>query len=243
MEYKEVRRKPPPNISERERKLYKSIMKRAWYHDRNFCGCTPIDLGCGMISIVTIFPIIGAIIAYKMHYKMIKMCHQAGCPNKIKAKMVSNIGIDLAISLVPLLGVLFSWMKASSTRNAALFDTWIRKESVQRMKAQGQQGQRVQQGQQLQQGQRPGQRPGQIQNQRMQQGGRPNPNSNSNSNPNQNRPQNRSQGYPPELPIHAPSQSQQNQLQDVQRPTRAATRAPPVSYPPPPKYQQTPPLP
>lgn len=129
MEYREVRRRPPPNITEQQRKLWKAIMKRAWYHDRNFCGCSAFSMGCGMISILSIIPLIGSIIAYKMHYKMIKMCHQAGCPAKIEAIMVGNIGVDFAMTLVPLLGVLLSWMKASSTRNAALFDTWLREES------------------------------------------------------------------------------------------------------------------
>lgn len=129
MKYKEVRRRPPPNITEQQRKLWKAIMKRAWYHDRNFCGCTAFSLGCGMISIVSVFPFVGSIIAYRMHYQMIKMCHKAGCPAKLEAIMVGNIGVDFAMTLIPLLGVLLSWMKASSTRNAALFDTWLREES------------------------------------------------------------------------------------------------------------------
>ena len=129
VEYKDKRRKPPLYISEQQRVLWKKIMKRAWYHDRNFCGCMPIDLGCGMISFVSIFPIIGSIIAYKMHYKLIKMCNQAGVPAKLQAQMVGNIGLDFMMTLVPLLGVLLSWIQSSSTRNAALFDTWLRKQS------------------------------------------------------------------------------------------------------------------
>lgn len=130
IEYKEVKRKAPPYITDKQRKLYKKIFRRAWYHDRNFCGCTPFSLGLGMIAIVSILPIIGAIITYKMHYKMIKMCNQAGCPAKLQAKMASNVGIDTAIALVPLLSVLFCWMNACSTRNFKLFDEWIRSEAA-----------------------------------------------------------------------------------------------------------------
>lgn len=129
MEYTEVRRKPPQYITEKQRILWKKIMKRAWYHDRNFCGCTPIDCGCGMVTIISSIPILGSIIAYKMHYKMIKMCGQAGCPPKLLAAMAGNAALDFTMTLIPLLGVLLSWMKASSTRNAGIFDDWLRGES------------------------------------------------------------------------------------------------------------------
>lgn len=130
VEYKEVKRRAPPYLSAKQRKLYKQIYKRAWYHDRNFCGCTPIDLGLGMIALVSLLPVIGAVIAYHMHYRMISMCRKAGCPLKVQAKMVSNVGFDTLIALVPLLSVLFCWMNACSTRNFKLFDDWIRSEAV-----------------------------------------------------------------------------------------------------------------
>lgn len=110
-----------------QRKLWKKVIKRAWYHDRNFCNCTPLDIGLGMIPVVSIIPIIGPIMAYYMHGKMSKLVIQAGGPPSLVAKMAGNIATDFLISLMPVLGTIFSWMFGASTCNAALFDTWLRK--------------------------------------------------------------------------------------------------------------------
>ncbi|PRT55828.1 hypothetical protein B9G98_03448 [Wickerhamiella sorbophila] len=120
------RRKAPGNVSEVQRKLWKKVMKRAWYHDRNFCNCFPIDLGLGIIPIVTILPLIGPWICYTMHAELIKYAADAGCPKKTLAKMGGNVTFDFLISICPVLGSIFCWMNACSTKNAALFDTFMR---------------------------------------------------------------------------------------------------------------------
>lgn len=110
--------------------IWKKIIKKAWYHDRNFCNCMPIDLGLGMIPIVSIIPMIGSLVAYAMHTNIVKLASKAGAPKKVQAKMYGNMLTDFLISLVPLLGVLFCWLNGCSTRNAAIFDTWLRKQTV-----------------------------------------------------------------------------------------------------------------
>lgn len=127
---KQVRRKPPPNTSEQQRQLWKKMIKRAWYHDRNFCNCLPIDLGLGMIPIVTILPLIGPWICYTMHGELIKIAADAGAPKKLLAKMGGNVTFDFLISICPVLGSIFCWMNACSTKNAALFDTWMRNQAL-----------------------------------------------------------------------------------------------------------------
>lgn len=80
----------------------------------------------GIIPIINILPVIGPILAYTMQGSLISLCTDAGLPPTEAAKMGANCVTDFIISLVPILGVLFCWLYGCATRNAALFDTWLR---------------------------------------------------------------------------------------------------------------------
>lgn len=123
------RRKPPEGLIQEDKNTWHRIVEKAWTHDRCFCGCH-IDLGLGMAPIVCLVPIIGPVFMYTLHARLLTLSEDLRVPIDMHAKMSANIGFDFLITLVPILGALFSWMNACSTRNAAMIDTYLRKRAV-----------------------------------------------------------------------------------------------------------------
>ncbi|CCE63573.1 hypothetical protein TPHA_0F00870 [Tetrapisispora phaffii CBS 4417] len=127
-ESKEVKRRLPDNIgfSKSDSKHWKAVQTSAWVHDRSICGCCCWSDFIGWAPIVTILPIIGPLCMYSVHKNLIKLADKHfNLPGDLKAKMYGNIGLDLAIALVPILGSIFVWLNACSTRNAAMVYNYI----------------------------------------------------------------------------------------------------------------------
>lgn len=63
---------------------------------------------------------------YAANAKLISIASQTfNLPISLVAKLQGNIVFDLIISFIPLIGTFFTWINASSTRNAALIHTYI----------------------------------------------------------------------------------------------------------------------
>lgn len=126
-ETKEIRRKLPKDLfGKKESKAWKSIQNRAWMHDRSMCGCCCWTDTIGWAPLLALLPLIGPGIMYLIHNKLITQADKSfRLPLELKAKMHGNIMVDLCISLVPILGTLFSWLHACSTRNAAMVYNYI----------------------------------------------------------------------------------------------------------------------
>lgn len=123
----ERRRKPPQGASPHEIKVWKRIVNKAWVHDRNFLGaCYWMDLGLGLAPLVDLIPIIGPMTMYALHGRILTLSEELRVPASLHAKMSSNILFDFLMALIPVVGAIFGWMNACSTRNAALLDTWLR---------------------------------------------------------------------------------------------------------------------
>lgn len=129
---KEIRRKLPKDLfGKKESRAWKSIQNRAWMHDRSMCGCCCWTDTIGWAPLLALLPVIGPGIMYLIHNKLITQADKAfKLPLELKAKMHGNIVIDLCISLVPLLGTLFSWLHACSTRNAAMVYNYVVQRAV-----------------------------------------------------------------------------------------------------------------
>jgi hypothetical protein len=128
------RRPAPEGISSQEREAWKHVIKKAWTHDRCFFGWFWMDLGLGLAPIVSLIPIIGPLIMYVLHGRILSIAEELRIPATMHAKMASNILFDFLITLIPILGAIFSYINACSTRNAALVDTFLnqRQASLQR---------------------------------------------------------------------------------------------------------------
>ncbi|KAH3673024.1 hypothetical protein WICMUC_003937 [Wickerhamomyces mucosus] len=130
---KRKKRKVPETCTKETQKAWKKIKKRAWLDDRNFFGCYPIDLGFGLAPLLSLLPVIGQILMWATHMRLITIAtQQMHIPNSLQAKMHANIVFDILISLPPIIGSLFTWLNACSTRNAALVHTYIVKEELKR---------------------------------------------------------------------------------------------------------------
>lgn len=123
---KKHRRKMPDYVTKEESKHWKSIQNKAWLHDKGLCGCCCWAENIGWAPFLAIFPIIGPALMYSVHSKLIKLADKKyNLPPEMKVKMYSNIAIDLCISLVPILGSVFAWLNACSTRNAAMIYNFV----------------------------------------------------------------------------------------------------------------------
>lgn len=127
---KEQRRKLPLGATPQEQKAWKKIRNIAWKHDKCACGCAPVDCGLGKATLITIIPVMGPFLMYGVHARFIELANQElgkQLPAQIMAQMYTNILIDFLITLPPILGILFGYLHASSTRNAALIHTYMKK--------------------------------------------------------------------------------------------------------------------
>ncbi|EDO17109.1 hypothetical protein Kpol_1025p29 [Vanderwaltozyma polyspora DSM 70294] len=137
-EKEQIKRKLPEGyFTKQETKDWKKIRDKAWIHDRSICGCCCWTDFVGWAPIVSILPIIGPALMYSVHKKLIQLADKKfHLSAELKVKMYSNIGVDLAISLIPILGSIFSWMNACSTRNAAMIYNFIVQRAMEQRKRQ-----------------------------------------------------------------------------------------------------------
>lgn len=123
----EVRRDPPEGITSDDRRKWKHIINKAWKHDKSFLGGVYwLDLGVGLAPVVSLIPVIGPIVMYVLHGRLVSIAEELRIPGSVHAKMTANITFDFLMSLIPILGAVFSWMNTCSVRNASLVDTFLR---------------------------------------------------------------------------------------------------------------------
>lgn len=130
---KRVRRKLPAYCTKKETKAWKKLQNKSWSHDRCFCGCVWVEWGIGWAPIFSIIPVIGPILMYLIHSKLISYAQKNfDIPGDLLVKMHGNIVFDLLISLPPIIGTFFTWMNCCSTRNCAMLYNHICKASWKR---------------------------------------------------------------------------------------------------------------
>lgn len=130
---KKHRLRMPDYCTKEESKNWKAIQNKAWLHDKGLCGCCCWAENIGWAPFLAIFPIIGPSLMYSVHSKLIKLADKKyDLPAEMKVKMYSNIAIDLCISLVPILGSVFAWLNACSTRNATMIYNFVCERSLER---------------------------------------------------------------------------------------------------------------
>lgn len=116
-------RLPPDITTKEEQKMWLSFQRQAWIHDKCFLGSCGVGMDCGLglaPFLALFFPVIGPLIMYMVHLNLVHSVNsQLHIPNKVLAKMEGQIGLDLLLSLPPVLGAFFSWMNLCLTRNAA----------------------------------------------------------------------------------------------------------------------------
>ncbi|RLV87230.1 putative membrane protein [Meyerozyma sp. JA9] len=118
-------RLPKDFCTKKEHQLWRRVQKAAWQHDKCFLGSCGVGMDCGLglvPLVVFFFPGLGPLIMYGIHSRLIHIVtNEMPVPNKLVAKLESQILFDLLISLPPLIGGFLSWLNGCSTRNASLY--------------------------------------------------------------------------------------------------------------------------
>lgn len=107
-----------------EHKMWKKVQKKAWTHDKCFMGSCGVGMDCGLgLSplVVLIIPVLGPLLMYAVHSRLIHVVtNEMKLPAKVVAKMEGQILFSLIITFPPLIGCVFGYLHACSTRNAGL---------------------------------------------------------------------------------------------------------------------------
>ncbi|KAH3681660.1 hypothetical protein WICPIJ_007386 [Wickerhamomyces pijperi] len=137
---KKHRRKLPESSPKELQKAWKKVQKKGWKNDYNFLGWFPVNLGFGLCPLLLLCPVIGQFIMYSMSLRLISVItKQIKVPDSVLAKMYANVTFDLLISLPPILGSLFTWMHACSTRNLVLIHNFIVQSELEALNVQNEQ--------------------------------------------------------------------------------------------------------
>ncbi|KAK9363024.1 hypothetical protein V1504DRAFT_438252 [Lipomyces starkeyi] len=124
------RRKAPEGTSASDAIVFKKILSSAWKHDRCMCGCFWADWGLGQAPLISLIPVLGPWIMYSLHLRLNSMAEELHIPSTLHVKMAANVTFDFLITLVPVLGAVFSYLNACSSRNAALVHTYLMKRAL-----------------------------------------------------------------------------------------------------------------
>lgn len=131
---KQRRRRLPEYCTKQESTTWKSIQNKAWLHDKSIFGCccwTEL-IGCG--PLVSIIPVFGPILMYVVHNSLIELAdREYDLSTELQIKLHANIIFDFCISLVPILGAIFTWMNGPSTRNASMIYNFVGQRALERM--------------------------------------------------------------------------------------------------------------
>lgn len=73
---------------------------------------------------------------YVLHGRILSLAEELRVPQTLHAKMSAQILFDFLITLIPLLGIFFSYMNQCSTRNAAMIFNYMNNQS-EKIHAQG----------------------------------------------------------------------------------------------------------
>jgi hypothetical protein len=121
---KRRRREIPPGLSARDRKILKSVQRRAHYLDKGFSIC---GMRFGWTFIIGIVPGAGDVGDIALNYLLVvRKARQADLPNWLVRKMLQTNAASALMGLVPFAGdVALAAFKANS-RNAALLEEFLR---------------------------------------------------------------------------------------------------------------------
>lgn len=133
---KKHRLRLPYYCTKDESKAWKNVQNKAWMHDKSVCGCCCWTSVIGWAPLLALLPVIGPLLMYWVHEQLIELADKKyRLPVETKVKMHGNIVLDLLISLVPVLGSVFAWLHACSTRNAAIVYNFVGQRALERKQA------------------------------------------------------------------------------------------------------------
>jgi len=121
---KRRQRQLPPGLSKRDARILKSVQRRAHYLDKGFNLC---GLRCGWTFVIGLIPVVGDVADISLNYFLIvRKAKQADIPPWLLRQMLMNNFVSAGAGLVPVVGDLVIAMYKANSRNAALFEEFLR---------------------------------------------------------------------------------------------------------------------
>ncbi|KAK9253717.1 hypothetical protein V1507DRAFT_388310 [Lipomyces tetrasporus] len=121
------RRPPPPGLSQNDTQVLTKVKRRAYHLDMYFGVCC-CGMAIGWSGIIALIPGIGDLIAAYLSYCVVNAAGKidGGMPGWLYTKMMTNVIIDFALGLVPLLGDVVDILYKANSRNALLLEKYLR---------------------------------------------------------------------------------------------------------------------
>ena len=112
-----------PEILSGNREAEEKIEQIAWLMDRSI----PIGgMRVGLDPILGLIPGIGDALSALISSIIIVQAHRAGVPKATVLRMMANVGIDVAVGAIPIVGDLFDFAWKANTKNLDLFKASVR---------------------------------------------------------------------------------------------------------------------
>ncbi|GLB44882.1 putative protein with domain of unknown function (DUF4112) [Lyophyllum shimeji] len=134
---KRRKRAAPPGLSARDAKILKSVQRRAHYLDKGFSFC---GLRFGWTFLIGLIPVVGDVSDVFLNYLLVvRKARQADIPPWLLQRMLLNNAVSAGVGFIPLVGDVMLAMYKANSRNAALFEEFlrIRGEEYLRMREEG----------------------------------------------------------------------------------------------------------
>ncbi|SCZ97835.1 BZ3500_MvSof-1268-A1-R1_Chr3-3g06401 [Microbotryum saponariae] len=113
------KRAMPEGLSKKDRRILRSVRRRAHYLDKGFSLC---GFRFGWTAIFGLIPFLGDIIGFLISYSLVlKKCRQAD----VQSRMVFNQMVGSGVGMIPLVGDIILAVWKANSRNALLLEDYL----------------------------------------------------------------------------------------------------------------------
>lgn len=117
-------RQLPPGLSKRDAQILKSVQRRAHYLDKGFNLC---GFRCGWTLFIGLIPVVGDVADISLNYFLVvRKSKQADLPSWLLRQMLMNNVVSAGVGFIPIVGGLIVGVYKANSRNAALFEEFLR---------------------------------------------------------------------------------------------------------------------
>ncbi|KXN88658.1 hypothetical protein AN958_06926 [Leucoagaricus sp. SymC.cos] len=114
----------PPGLSKRDARILKSVQRRAHHLDKGFHIC---GFRFGWTFFIGIIPVVGDVTNMSLNYYLvIRKAKQADIPPWLVQRMMAHNLVSTGVGFVPVVGDVIAAAYKANSRNAALFEEFLR---------------------------------------------------------------------------------------------------------------------
>lgn len=130
---KKWREPPQEGLSANDHKVLKKVTLKAYRLDLAFSLC---GLRLGWSAVIGIVPVLGDIINLYLSLSLVRLAQTVdeGLPALVVSRMMSNIMIDFALGITPVLGTIAGALYKSNSRNSLILSHYLSKRAKENVK-------------------------------------------------------------------------------------------------------------